>query len=109
MSDETEVKTEATEEEEARVGVFVCDCGTNINGAVRCPDVRDFAATLPGVVSAEEGKWICSVDFLNRMKASVKENNLNRAVVACCTPRTHEKLFRKTVAEAGMNPSNWNS
>jgi heterodisulfide reductase subunit A len=104
MSDETEVKTEATEEEEARVGVFVCDCGSNIQGAVRCADVRDFAATLPGVVSAEEGKWICSVDFLNRIKISVKENNLNRAVVACCTPRTHERLFRKTVAEAGMNP-----
>ncbi|NLT36030.1 MAG: hydrogenase iron-sulfur subunit [Gaiellales bacterium] len=106
MSDETEVKKEAagTGEEEARVGVFVCDCGSNIQGAVRCADVRDFAADLPGVVSAEEGKWICSVDFLNRMKASVQENNLNRVVVACCTPRTHEKLFRKTVAEAGMNP-----
>lgn len=106
MSDETEVKNEATgaDEEQPRVGVFVCDCGSNIAATVRCPEVRDFAAGLPGVVSAEEGKWICSVDFLNRMKESVKENNLNRVVVACCTPRTHEKLFRKTVAEAGMNP-----
>lgn len=106
MSDETEVKNEAggSAEEEPRVGVFVCDCGSNINGAVRCSEVRDFAATLPDVVTAEEGKWICSVDFLNRIKESVKENNLNRVVVACCTPRTHEKTFRKTVAEAGMNP-----
>ncbi|NLE74103.1 MAG: hydrogenase iron-sulfur subunit [Actinobacteria bacterium] len=106
MSDETEVKNEAgaAPEEEPRVGVFVCDCGSNIQGAVRCNEVRDFAEGLPDVVAAEEGKWICSVDFLNRMKESVTENNLNRVVVACCTPRTHEKLFRKTVAEAGMNP-----
>lgn len=106
MSEETEVKETAgaAEQEQPRVGVFVCDCGSNIQGAVRCSEVRDFAATLPDVVWAEEGKWICSVDFLNRMKEAVKEHNLNRAVVACCTPRTHEKLFRKTLAEAGMNP-----
>ena len=87
-----------------RVGVFVCDCGTNIAATVDCPSVTEFAAGLGDVVFAEEGKWICSVDYLTRIQEAVKENHLNRAVVACCTPRTHEKLFKNTVGAAGMNP-----
>ncbi len=115
MSDET--KTEGTVSEapaasapakagddELRVGVFVCDCGTNIAATVDCPSVTEYAAGLGDVVFAEEGKWICSVDYLNRIQEAVKEQNLNRAVVACCTPRTHEKLFKNTVHAAGMNP-----
>jgi heterodisulfide reductase subunit A len=89
--------------DDARVGVFVCDCGTNIAATVDVPAVAEFAKDLPGVVASEEGKWICSVDYLNRIKTLVKEQDLNRVVVACCTPRTHEPLFKKTVAEAGMN------
>jgi len=87
-----------------RVGVFVCDCGTNIAATVDCPSVTEYAAGLGDVVFAEEGKWICSVDYLTRIQEAVKANNLNRAVVACCTPRTHEKLFKNTVGAAGMNP-----
>lgn len=90
--------------DDPRVGVFVCDCGTNIAATVDCPSVTEYAAGLGDVVFAEEGKWICSVDYLTRIQQAVKENDLNRAVVACCTPRTHEKLFKNTVGAAGMNP-----
>jgi len=92
------------DEQGARVGVFVCDCGTNIAATVDCPSVTEFAGGLGDVVFAEEGKWICSVDYLTRIQEAVKANNLNRAVVACCTARTHEKLFKNTVGAAGMNP-----
>lgn len=91
-------------EQDPRVGVFVCDCGTNIAATVDCPSVTEFAGGLGEVVFAEEGKWICSVDYLTRIQEAVKANNLNRAVVACCTARTHEKLFKNTVGAAGMNP-----
>jgi len=94
----------ADAEQDPRVGVFVCDCGTNIAATVDCPSVTEYAGGLGDVVFAEEGKWICSVDYLTRIQEAVKENNLNRAVVACCTPRTHEKLFKNTVGAAGMNP-----
>ena len=90
--------------DDARVGVFVCDCGTNIAATVDVPAVVESAKILPGVVSSEEGKWICSVDYLNRIKQVVRDQDLNRVVVACCTARTHEPLFKKTVHEAGMNP-----
>ena len=87
-----------------RVGVFVCDCGSNIAATVDVPAVTEYAKTLPGVVHAEEGRWICSVDFLSRIQKAVKEQNLDRVVVACCTPRTHEPTFKRTVKEAGLNP-----
>ncbi|UCE75198.1 MAG: hydrogenase iron-sulfur subunit [Methanomassiliicoccales archaeon] len=89
---------------EIRVGVFVCDCGTNIGGVVDVSDVVEYAKTLSDVVFADEGRWICSVDYLNKIKEYVKEHDLNRVVVACCTPRTHEPTFKSTVKEAGLNP-----
>ncbi|UCF49722.1 MAG: CoB--CoM heterodisulfide reductase iron-sulfur subunit A family protein, partial [Thermoplasmatales archaeon] len=88
----------------ARIGVFVCNCGTNIGGVVNVSDVVNYAKKLDGVVFAEEGKWICSVDYLSKIKESIVENKLNRVVVACCTPRTHEPTFKSTIKEAGLNP-----
>jgi heterodisulfide reductase subunit A len=88
----------------SRVGVFVCDCGSNIAGTVDVPSVADYAKTLEDVVFVDEGKWICSVDFLAKIKEYVNEHTLDRVVVACCTPRTHEPTFKSTVKEAGMNP-----
>ena len=88
----------------ARVGVFVCNCGTNIGGVVNVADVVKYASHLEGVVVAEEGKWICSVDYLSKIKEMISEHKLNRVVVACCTPRTHEPTFKSTVKEAGLNP-----
>jgi heterodisulfide reductase subunit A len=88
----------------ARVGVFVCNCGTNIGGVVNVANVVKYASKLDGVVFAEEGKWICSVDYLSKIKENIGEHKLNRVVVACCTPRTHEPTFKSTIKEAGLNP-----
>jgi len=90
--------------EEPRVGVFVCHCGTNIAGVVNVPDVLEYAKTLPNVVYAENNLYTCSNDTQDRIKEKIAEHHLNRVVVASCTPRTHEPLFRNTLAEAGLNP-----
>ena len=90
--------------EDVRVGVFVCDCGSNIAGFVNVPEVVEYSKGLKNVVFADEGKWSCSVDALASMQESIKENNLNRVVIASCTPRTHEPVFKQTVKEAGLNP-----
>jgi heterodisulfide reductase subunit A2 len=91
-------------DEEIRIGVFVCDCGTNIAGVVNVPEVVAFAKTLKNVVFADEGRWSCSVDYLARMKELIRENRLSRIVISACTPRTHEPLFKRTAKEAGVNP-----
>jgi heterodisulfide reductase subunit A len=90
--------------DELRIGVFVCDCGSNIAGVVKVPEVVEYAKTLPHVAYVDEGKWSCSVDALGSMQEAIKEHNLNRVVIASCTPRTHEPLFKQTVKEAGLNP-----
>ncbi len=90
--------------EEPRIGVFVCHCGTNIAGVVNVPEVLEYAKTLPNVVYAENNLYTCSNDTQDRIKEKIAEHNLNRVVVASCTPRTHEPLFRNTLAEAGLNP-----
>jgi heterodisulfide reductase subunit A len=90
--------------DELRIGVFVCDCGSNIAGVVDVPDVVEYAKTLPHVTHVDEGKWSCSVDALGTMKEAIQEQNLNRVVIASCTPRTHEPLFKASVKEAGLNP-----
>ena len=92
------------EGQEPRIGVFVCHCGTNIAGVVNVPDVVEYAKTLPNVVYAENNLYTCSNDTQVRIKEKIKEHNLNRVVVASCTPRTHEPLFRNTVREIGLNP-----
>lgn len=90
--------------EDVRVGVFVCDCGSNIAGVVNVPEVVEYAKGLRNVVFADEGKWSCSVDYLARLQESIKEHSINRVVIASCTPRTHERLFKNSVKEAGLNP-----
>ncbi|MDW5563288.1 MAG: CoB--CoM heterodisulfide reductase iron-sulfur subunit A family protein [Methanomassiliicoccus sp.] len=92
------------EGQEPRIGVFVCDCGINIKGTVDVPSVVDYVKTLPNVVFAEENKYSCSADTQSKIKDTIKKENLNRVVVASCTPRTHEPLFMSTLKEAGLNP-----
>ncbi len=87
-----------------RIGVFVCWCGINIGGTVNVPEVMEYAATLPNVVFADQNLYTCSQDTQERIKQAVKDNNLNRVVVASCTPRTHEPLFQSTIREVGLNP-----
>ncbi len=90
--------------QEPRVGVFVCHCGTNIASVVNVPEVVAYARTLPSVVYAENNLYTCSNDTQDRIREKIKEYNLNRVVVASCTPRTHEPLFRDTIRQAGLNP-----
>ncbi len=90
--------------EEPRVGVFVCHCGTNIGGVVKVSEVVEYAKTLPNVVYAEENLYTCSQDTQELIKEKIRKHNLNRVVVASCTPRTHEPLFKETVQEASLNP-----
>ena len=90
--------------EEPRIGVFVCHCGINIGGIVNVPEVVEYAKTLPDVIYAEANLYTCSQDTQKLILEKIKQNNLNRVVVASCTPRTHEPLFRETVQEAGLNP-----
>jgi heterodisulfide reductase subunit A len=91
-------------QEEPRIGVFVCHCGINIGGIVNVPEVVEYAKKLPNVVYAEENLYTCSQDTQMRIREKINELSLNRVVVASCTPRTHEPLFRETVREAGLNP-----
>jgi heterodisulfide reductase subunit A len=87
-----------------RVGVFVCDCGLNIAGAVDCGAVTAYAETLPDVVCAVRNKYTCADPGQNEIKDAIHRHKLNRVVVASCTPRQHEPTFRQCVLEAGLNP-----
>ena len=91
-------------QEELRIGVFVCDCGLNIAGSVDCEEVRKWAEELPGVVVSVRNKYTCADPGQEEIKKYIREYNLNRVVVASCTPRMHEPTFRNCVAEAGLNP-----
>ena len=88
---------------EVRIGVFVCHCGNNIGGVVNVPDVVAFARSLPEVVHAEDNIYSCSEAGLSSIKESIKKHGLSRVIVASCTPRTHEPLFKKACEEAGLN------
>jgi heterodisulfide reductase subunit A-like polyferredoxin len=91
-------------QEPLRIGVFVCKCGSNIAGFLDVPAVAEYAATLPGVVHAEYNLYTCSQDSIRRIVERVRELNLNRVVVAACTPLTHEPLFQEAIRQAGLNP-----
>ncbi len=89
--------------EPPRIGVFVCNCGTNIGGILDVPQVADYARTLPGVTYVEDNLFTCSQDTQDKMKEVIEREGLNRVVVAACTPRTHEVLFQETLRDAGLN------
>ena len=90
-------------EEEARVGVFVCHCGANIGRVVDVPAVVEYASTLDNVVYATEQLFSCATDSAESITETIQEKGLNRVVVAACSPRTLEPLFRDTLREAGIN------
>ncbi len=87
-----------------RIGVFVCHCGTNISATVDVGKVVEVAKTLPRVKFASEYRYMCSEPGQNIIKDAIKEHNLDRIVVASCSPSLHEKTFRKCVEGAGLNP-----
>ena len=86
-----------------RVGVFVCSCGINIAGVVDVQKVMDYASTLPYVSYVENNLFTCSQDTQDKMAQVIREQGLNRIVVAACSPRTHEPLFQETLQAAGLN------
>ncbi len=85
------------------IGVFICCCGTNIAGYVDVPALVEYSGELPGVVYAEENLFSCSQDTQHKMTQIIKEHQLNRVVVAACTPKTHESLFQETLINSGLN------
>lgn len=89
--------------EELRIGVFVCECGLNIAGTVDCDAVSEFARGLDDVAVVVQNKYTCADPGQNEIKKAIVEHNLNRVVVASCTPKIHEPTFRQCVAEAGLN------
>jgi len=92
------------EREELRIGVFVCHCGLNIAGTVDIKQVVEYAKTIPDVVYVKENRYTCADPGQEEIRKGIKENKLNRVVVAACSPRMHEPTFRRTVSEAGLNP-----
>lgn len=90
--------------DELRIGVFVCECGLNIAGTIDCDSVSEYARGLDDVVAVVQNKYTCADPGQNEIKRAIKEYNLNRVVVASCTPKIHEPTFKQCVAEAGLNP-----
>ncbi len=90
--------------DDPRIGVFVCDCGTNIAGSVDTEEVREYAEALPDVVVSVRNRYTCADPGQQEIKRVVVEEKLNRVVVASCSPRLHEPTFRNCVTEAGLNP-----
>jgi heterodisulfide reductase subunit A len=89
--------------QDPRIGVFVCNCGINIGGIVDVPGVKAYAATLPHVVYTDENLFTCSQDTQDKIKEKIIEHNLNRVVVASCSPKTHEAMFMETLEACGLN------
>jgi heterodisulfide reductase subunit A len=87
-----------------RIGVFVCDCGSNIAGPVDTEAVRAYAETLPGVVAAIRNRYTCADPGQQEIQRAVYEHNLNRVVVASCSPASYEPIFRQCIQGAGLNP-----
>ena len=86
-----------------RIGVFVCNCGINIGGVINVPEVVEYAKTLPHVVYCEENLFTCSQDAQEKLTEVIRQKDLNRVVIAACSPRTHEGLFQETLSNAGLN------
>lgn len=99
-------KKEETKEKEERIGVFVCHCGSNIAGTVDCKAVSEYAQGLKGVVISRDNVYTCSEPGQNQIVEDIKKYNLTKVVVASCSPKMHEKTFRKTLENAGINPYN---
>ena len=91
------------ENEEERIGVFVCNCGVNISSVVNVQEVEEYARGLPGVAFATQNLFTCSQDSQEQMKEIIKEQRLNRVVVAACSPKTHEPIFQDTMEACGLN------
>lgn len=104
MKEKVEESPRHSESSDLRIGVYVCHCGKNIGGTVRCEEVAEHARRLSGVALAKDSLYTCSEPGQEQIKADIKEHKLNRVVVASCTPRLHEPTFRAACESAGLNP-----
>ena len=98
------VKAAKALDEDVRIGVYICQCGLNIAGAVDCEAVAEWAKGLEGVTVSRAYSYMCSDPGQQLVKEDIREQGLNRVVVASCSPRLHEPTFRQMCAEAGLNP-----
>jgi len=96
--------TQSGDTKKPRIGVYVCQCGSNIAATVDTEAVAQFAQDLDGVVLTRVNKYSCSDPGQNTIRNDIKEHNLDRVVIAACTPRMHEPTFRRTLESAGLNP-----
>lgn len=96
--------TDNNANEELRIGVYICHCGTNIAGVINPAEVAEWASHLPGVVRSVDTLYSCADSGQTLIKNDIKKYNLNRVVVSACSVRMHETTFRGAVAEAGLNP-----
>lgn len=94
----------AAEMDEARVGVFVCHCGSNIAGVVDVKEVVEFAKTLPEVVFTSDQMFSCAGNTQKEIEDAIVSEHINRVVVAACSPKTHEAIFREVLVRSGLNP-----
>ncbi|MDH5532397.1 MAG: CoB--CoM heterodisulfide reductase iron-sulfur subunit A family protein, partial [Candidatus Bathyarchaeota archaeon] len=90
--------------EEPRIGVFICHCGLNIAGVIDINELVEYARTIPNVVYVKDNRYTCADPGQDEIRKGIKEYDLNRVVVAACSPRMHEPTFRRCIAEAGLNP-----
>ena len=90
--------------EDLRIGVFICECGINIASTVDCAGLVEYALTLPDVVCAVKNRYSCAEPGQQEIQKYIEEHNLNRVVVASCSPRMHEPTFKACCAAAGLNP-----
>jgi len=104
MTDEGDPRKDKSKEKEERIGVYVCHCGTNIAGTVDCKSVSEYAQGLEGVVVSRDSTYTCSEPGQNEIVEDIKKYNLTKVVVASCSPKMHEKTFRKAIESAGLNP-----
>ncbi len=100
---EIKKEIELTGREEPKIGVYICWCGINIGGVVDVPKLAEYAKTLPNVVISKEYKFMCSDIGQNMIKEDIEAGNINRVIVAACSPRMHEPTFRRCCQEAGLN------
>ena len=96
--------TETNANEELRIGVYICHCGSNIAGVVDTAEIAEWASHLPGVVRSVDTLYACADSGQSLIKEDIKKYKLNRVVVSACSVRMHETTFRRAVAEAGLNP-----
>lgn len=96
--------TQAHRTKKPRIGVYVCQCGSNIAATVDTEAVAQFAGELDGVVLTRVNKYSCSDPGQNTIRQDIQEHNLDRVVIAACTPRMHEPTFRRTLQSAELNP-----